>query len=206
MHEPQPRARAADFPGNGSDPDGSCNPPAQSSGNLTVGTPDATARRDSASVRVQATGRRPRRADDADVQITVSITDVRCQAGVSTCGPANAAGGDDYTGEVQARVELRITDKYNGVAPGGGTDPATGDKTFEVTVPCGATPTPDTIGSTCEITTTADAVYGDPSTVKEGTRAVWELGQVKVYDGGADGDVDTPTGNTLFAMQGVFVP
>ena len=75
-----------------------------------------------------------------------------------------------------------------------------------MTVPCGATPTPTTIGSTCEITTTADAVYGDPSTVKEGTRAIWQLGQVEVYDGGADGDVDTPTGNTLFATQGVFVP
>ena len=28
-----------DFPGNGSNPDGSCNPPAQTSGQLTVGTP-----------------------------------------------------------------------------------------------------------------------------------------------------------------------
>ena len=101
---------------------------------------------------------------------------------------------------------MRITDRYNGSAPGGGADQATGGETFEVTVPCGATPTPNTIGSTCELTTTADAVYGNPSTVKEATRTVWGLGQVEVYDGGADGDVDTPTGNTLFAVQGVFVP
>ena len=31
-----------DFPGNGSNPDGSCNPPAQSSGNLTAGNPNAS--------------------------------------------------------------------------------------------------------------------------------------------------------------------
>ena len=31
-------------------------------------------------------------------------------------------------------------------------------------------------------------------------------GQVQVYDGGADGDADTPGDNTLFLSQGVFVP
>jgi hypothetical protein len=75
-----------------------------------------------------------------------------------------------------------------------------------VTVPCGATPTPDTIGSTCELTTTADAVYGDPSAAKEGKRAVWQLGRATLYDGGADGDVETPAGNSLFAVQGLFAP
>ena len=148
----------------------------------------------------------PGGTDDSDVWVNVKMTDVRCQTGVSTCGPANTTGGADYTGELRARFELRTTDKYNGVAAGGGTDQATGDRTFEVTVPCGANPTPDSIGSTCELTTTADAVYGDPSAAKEGTRAIWELGQVQIYDGGADGDVDTATGNTLFAVQGLFVP
>ena len=73
-----------------------------------------------------------------------------------------------------------------------------------MTIPCSTTP--NHIGSDCNLTTTADAVYGNPSTAKEGKRAVWELGQVKVYDGGTDGDVDTPTGNSVFAVQGVFVP
>ena len=40
----------------------------------------------------------------------------------------------------------------------------------------------------------------------EGQRAVWELGQVQVYDGGADGDADTTGDNTLFAVQGTFTP
>jgi hypothetical protein len=40
----------------------------------------------------------------------------------------------------------------------------------------------------------------------EGNRAQWELDQVKVYDGGADGDADTTGDNTLIAVQGLLVP
>jgi hypothetical protein len=42
--------------------------------------------------------------------------------------------------------------------------------------------------------------------ITEGKRAVWELGQVRVFDGGADSDASTAADNTLFAVQGVFVP
>ena len=44
-----------------------------------------------------------------------------------------------------------------------------------------------------------------PASSSEGARAVWEVGQVEVLDGGPDGDPDTP-GNGVFARQGVFVP
>ena len=44
-----------------------------------------------------------------------------------------------------------------------------------------------------------------PSTVQEGRRAIWELGQGRVFDGGPDGDTATQD-NTLFAVGGVFVP
>ena len=40
----------------------------------------------------------------------------------------------------------------------------------------------------------------------ESKRASWQLGQVQVFDGGPDDDADTVPGNTLFAVQGVFVP
>ena len=40
---------------------------------------------------------------------------------------------------------------------------------------------------------------------KDTKRAIWELGQVRVFDGGPDGDADTAD-NSLFAVQGVFVP
>ena len=45
----------------------------------------------------------------------------------------------------------------------------------------------------------------DPGVAVEGARTVWELGQVEVRDGGADGDVFSEP-NTTFAVQGVFVP
>ena len=46
----------------------------------------------------------------------------------------------------------------------------------------------------------------NPDVVREGKRAVWGLGQVQVFDGGADGDADTAADNTLFAVQGLFAP
>jgi hypothetical protein len=36
-------------------------------------------------------------------------------------------------------------------------------------------------------------------------RAIWQLGQVEVLDGGADGVVST-TPNTTFLRQGLFIP
>ena len=59
------------------------------------------------------------------------------------------------------------------------------------------------MGSTCSVTTTADAVM--PGAVLEGKRSVWEVGKVQVFDGGPDGVAST-TPNTLFADQGVFIP
>jgi len=44
-----------------------------------------------------------------------------------------------------------------------------------------------------------------PGVIKETRRSNWQLGQVQVFDGGADGVVST-TPNTLFAVQGIFVP
>ena len=67
--------------------------------------------------------------------------------------------------------------------------------------PCQATPSG--VGTTCAVATSADAVTGGG--VVEGKRAIWELGEVRVYDGGADGQAAT-AGNTLFARQGIFTP
>ena len=41
---------------------------------------------------------------------------------------------------------------------------------------------------------------------REGKRAVWDISQIQVFDGGADGDADTAGDNTLFAVQGTFAP
>jgi hypothetical protein len=60
------------------------------------------------------------------------------------------------------------------------------------------------IGSACEVDTTADALM--PGAINEGVRAIWQLGQVEVLDGGPDGDVDTPADADVFLRQGIFVP
>jgi len=44
-----------------------------------------------------------------------------------------------------------------------------------------------------------------PGFAPEGNRTVYGLEQVKVFDGGPDGDADTPH-NSLLAVQGLFVP
>jgi hypothetical protein len=45
-----------------------------------------------------------------------------------------------------------------------------------------------------------------PGSIVESGRSIWELGEVKVFDGGPDGLAGTPGDNTLFERQGVFVP
>ena len=75
--------------------------------------------------------------------------------------------------------------------------------TLGFTIACAATGDPETGGS-CNLTTSADTLA--PGTVLEGRRAVWETGQISVFDGGADSNGDTPGDNTLFAVQGLFAP
>jgi hypothetical protein len=70
------------------------------------------------------------------------------------------------------------------------------DSSLGMAVPCA--------GSSCALATTANALA--PGLILEGKRSVWELGQVKVYDGGSDGLASTTSDNTLFMDEGVFVP
>jgi hypothetical protein len=173
---------------------GSCNPPVQQSGFLTVGTPDANgvAANSVGFVRLDAIpGDASTPADDADLRLRTSITDVR-----------NRAGLTDYAGQLQTRLSIRITDLDN-PPPSGGSGAATvQDATFAFTVPC-ATTTSTTIGSSCLVSTTADAVTA--GVIKEGVRAIWQIEQVQVLDGGPDGLAST-NDNTLFMREGVFVP
>jgi plastocyanin len=162
----------------------SCNPPVQVSDFLTVGTPDAnqTAANSMGSVTIQV-------LSTADVRFVASVTDVRKKGNLS-----------DYGGELQAKLPLRITDKTNGPSLN---EPATGDTTFAFTIPC-ATTTGTTVGSTCSITTSANSVV--PGAIVAGARAIWEMQNVQIFDGGSDGVASTTGDNTLFADQAVFVP
>jgi hypothetical protein len=170
----------------------SCNPPVQSSSFLTVGTFDANgaAANSVSSLRLDAVlGDPATPADEADVKLRVSATDVRRSSGLS-----------DYTGELLASATLRITDQYNGSSL---TDPATAsDLNYSFWAPCQATADTGT-GGDCAIVTTADSLV--PGTVLESKRTIWQLGQVKLFDGGPD-DVAATQDNTLFEDQGLFVP
>jgi Tol biopolymer transport system component len=180
--------------------------------NVTNGTPEpnGAAANFTGVVRLAVVPGNPSTAaDEADVQIKVATTDIRCAPGApaAICGSTNVSATPDYVGELEGRIGLRLTDKDNTPNPGGPGPGTMSDTVFAFTIPCTQTSsgfTPDsTIGSSCSLQTTADALT--PGMVKETRRTIWQLGQIQVYDGGPDGIVSTPGGNSLFAAQGLFV-
>ena len=184
----------------------SCSPPVQSSDFLTVGTPDANGAPANSigSVRINVYPGTPGAPDDSYVQLSGNITDVRCKTGVSACSNSNAQGGPDYTGELQGNATIRIIDHWNATSPGGGTDPATMvDIPMPFHLSCFAT-ADTSIGSTCVFPVPSTECLGCP-TPKEGRRTVVQITQFVVRDGGPDGQVYTDD-NTLFMVQGIFVP
>jgi hypothetical protein len=182
---------------------GSCAGPHDTSEYLTIGTPDANGfpAKSVGSFRLEAHAGTPGPPTDNTTSFWVTITDVRCKGVSAGCpGP-----GEDYSGTVEGRVAVRVTDHYNGVEPGGGTDPAT-VQPFTLVFPvwCAATADP-AIGGTC------DGGFGYieqivPGGIGDGRRTLFEIASLEVWDGGADGDGQTPADNTLFAVQGLFVP
>jgi Tol biopolymer transport system component len=175
----------------------SCAPPATIGIRLTIGSGDGSPAlaRSIGWLRFQAVTGAPGPPNDSDVNVRAQITNVMNQSDLS-----------DYTGQLRARVALRLTDRDNQPAP---PTPATWrgatvtDTTIGFTLSCAVTSS--TIdGGTCSAITTLNAVL--PGSVKDGLRAVWELGQVQVFDAGADGNPSTEGDNQLFETQGVFVP
>jgi uncharacterized repeat protein (TIGR01451 family) len=170
----------------------SCNPPRQSSSYLTVGTPDSNGEpgRFTGHVRFGVmVGDPATSSDEADVKLDVTLGDIRTRTSLS-----------DYTGELQASVGVRATDHSNGSSLD---EPATvEDFALSFRVPC-AENTDPAVGGACRIATTADAVIA--GSVQERKQAIWQLGQVRVFDGGDDGFISTGD-NTVFLKQGIFVP
>ena len=178
----------------------SCNPPVQSSSYLTIGSPDANgaAANSTGFILLRVKGTSPE-----DVLIDSQITDVRClpAGNASVCNSANAGDGPDYSGGVQGNAMIRITDHYNG--PGLNEAATVTDIPFPVNGTCANT-TSTSIGGTCAVHTTANAVV--PGSVKDSQRGVVEIQQLQVFDGGADGQAGTTADNTLFEVQGIFIP
>jgi hypothetical protein len=177
----------------------SCNPPVQASNFLTIGSPDANG---AAANGIAFVLLKVKTTSPEDVAIQSTGQDIRClpATAVTVCPTANAADGPDYTGGLQGNATIRISDHYNGP---GLTDAATvTDIPFPVNGTCAST-TSTAIGSTCTVNTTANAVV--VGSVKDAQRGVVEIGQLQIFDGGADGNVTTAD-NTLFAVQGIFIP
>ena len=161
---------------------GSCNPPQRTSSRLTIGTPDAngaSARSVSYLKMVRTVG---------DLHLIAHVDDVR------------RTDLSDYTGELEARFAFKLTDKGSEPLP---TNATTQQFGLSVTVPC-ATTADTTVGATCDLVTDVNTLL--PGALADGRRAMFETGQVEVYDGGPDSDADTQAGNTVFMRQGVFVP
>jgi hypothetical protein len=177
----------------------SCNPPTQTSNFLTVGSPDANGAGANSTAFVLL---KVKVTSPEDVLITASGTDIRCRPGTAAtvCNSANAADGPDYSGQLQGDATIRISDHYNGA---GLNEAATVvDIPFPVNGQCANTAL-TSIGGTCTVNTTANAVV--VGSVKDNQRAVVEITQIHIFDGGADGQVATAD-NTLFSVQGIFIP
>ena len=157
----------------------------QSSAELTIGTPDANgmpARANAFAVMHTKAGNPATPADEADVKLQVSVTDVRTSDDLA-----------DYDGALEARPVLRITDRANTPHPGGPGPGTVVETPFPFAVPCVTTSDP-AAGSTCGVVTTADAVLG--GVVSEQQRTVWQLDPFVVRD----------AGGAVFLTQGLFIP
>jgi hypothetical protein len=170
----------------------SCSPPDQASSYLTVGTPDANGQQALSEgwARYDVLVGNPSDPESkSDVKIAININDVRQRGSLL-----------DYSGQLELDQTLRITDRQNGSS---GNDLGTmTDIEFPIAVPCNPTGG-STAGSYCAVGTSANALT--PGAVTKSKRAIWQIGQVRVYDGGPDGVASTAD-NTLFETQGVFIP
>ena len=161
---------------------GSCAPPTQIDSGLTVGTPDANGQGANSFAKVVYT------AQPGDLAIYSMITDVR-----------NRSDLTDYTGHLRLLTSFRITDRDNTPAPGSATGLVVPLPTDITCSPTAAT----TTGSQCELSTSVNALI--PDAITAGKRAIWEFGQVQVYDSGSDG-LGPTIPSKIFMVQGVFVP
>jgi TolB protein len=197
----------------------SCFAPSPESGYLTVGTPDynGAVANSTGSLRIGAfcnggaAGETPpctvTAGDQLDGKLDVNITDVRCRG---TSGGCSGGALSDYTGNLGAFIDFRVTDKNNGPTLVGPSANATVTD-FQMSFPFPCTTTASTtVGSTCSISTSIDAVFGGNSAVTEQKRAIWQLSgagsDVEVRDGGADGVAQTVGDDTAFMTSGVFFP
>jgi hypothetical protein len=134
-------------------------------------------------------------ADEADVAISASLSDVHSQDATGADYNPNAAGTD-----LTAVERLRLTDYDSGAAR----SEAATTVDFELAVPVDCIGTVDAaIGANCAVESSADALV--PGTIKEAERSVVQVFRVRLNDSGPNG-TRGDTDDALFAQQGIYAP
>jgi hypothetical protein len=139
-------------------------------------------------------------ADEADVSIQASLTDITATAG-GDYNP-NPAGAD-----LTLTARLRLTDlaSCSGAGcsgPYGGNPATTADLDFPVAVDCASTQNPG-VGASCAVTTSADAVMA--GAVKESQNTSAQAFRLRLNDSGVNG-VRGDSDDRIFSTQGIYVP
>jgi len=169
---------------------GSCNPPVRNSSLAVGGRSLGSARMVVCDISSAAPVCGP--LAKPDVKVTGSITDVR--SGSPTGPDHDYRDGQPHLTET---MTVTLTDLLSTDGPATVTDFA-----FSVPIDC-VTTTDTTIGSSCPVNTTMNAVI--PGLVKAGKTAVVQLHQVQVFDQGADG-IRGNSDDKVFEGQGIFLP
>ena len=179
----------------------SCAPPRQRAGFMTFGsTPAGTSPKAVGHVRLAGVPGDPDAVNRADVKVSVTLSDVRRGFDLA-----------DGPGSLELVLPVRITDLTNGPFDSEHQATVTDLDNYQTNplrflVPCAET-ADLAVGSTCSVNTTVNALFGSkPGAVRERQRAIWQLDQIAVWDGGEDGFIESRDDNTVLAVQGVFVP
>ena len=184
----------------------SCNPPAQRSPVLTLGTPDVNgfSALSVSSVRFRFRGN-PSPPEDSGIDAIIAVTDVHCRVTNAACP---GAPGSDFTGHVLVRTSVQISDKFNGPAE---TESATVQEVpIEIPVQCVAIAGNE--GGRCNITMSLESLF--PGAVLDAKRAIWEFDEITVRDPGPNGTgyasgCPSTCGDgdeSVFMRQGLFIP
>jgi len=172
---------------------GSCAPPHQISSGSTVGTADSNGLQANfiGSVTFKVVPGDPAFGRPPDLRITA---DLRAVYDPSDLGP--------YRHALRLVTTVRLTDRRNG--PSGNETGTVQDFDLAVPVDCLYDRRAPELGANCMAGITLNTLI--PGAVTNVNRAIWEVGQVRIYDAGADGNEGTSADNQLFVTQGVFVP
>jgi hypothetical protein len=179
----------------------SCAPPVPESNSVTVGTPDSNGAPANSIGFVQISVGPP--SFNGELKFHASVSDVRCRPGTaaSVCGSPNAQDGPDYSGDLQVNGTVRISDHYNG--PNLDEAATVQDIPNPIHMICANTADTST-GGVCNDTVATTCPLPEGCSIA-GRRTVIEFDQIRVEDGGPDGNVFS-TPNTTFMRQGVFIP